>query len=665
MSAQSPAISRFLLWCAPKYSLTRSFVLFALHREAVEMPNPIPLKDHEKETRLVNQRLIACAVLVGLLAACLVVQMYFLQVTEFDYHSTISENNRVHVLPIPPERGLIFDRNGEVLADNRPSFNLTLTRERAGDWHKVIDELMTLLELPDEDRILFDKELKQVRHPFEPATLLYELTEQQIAILAVNQYLLPGVDVAAQFVRHYPLGDHFAHSIGYVGRINEKEASHLDNEYRGTQSIGKTGIERFYESELHGHVGYEEVETNAQGRVLRVLKHTDPIPGKNITLSLDAHLQAAAENALGDRRGSVVALDPETGEVLAMVSKPSFDPNLFVTGISFKQYAALRDSIDRPLFNRVLRGLYAPGSTVKPEVAIAGLDSGVVNASTKVFDPGYFQLPDFDHKYRNWNHSGDGWVDMDTAIMRSNDTYFYTVAHKLGIDRLHDYMTMFGIGQKVSLDMFEESAGLMPSREWKRATRRQAWFPGETVILGIGQGYMQVTPLQLAQATSLIASKGVWHRPHLAMEVGHEVPVDEHPMPNIVLRDPNEWNQVNTGMQMVMHDPRGIARDAAKGAQYRIAGKSGTAQVVAIKQGERYNRLKTLERNRDNALFVGFAPADHPKIVVSVTIENGEAGGRVAGPVVREILDAWLLDSEGKLKPQYAVPAKATGNPHA
>ncbi|KTB65895.1 penicillin-binding protein 2 [Pseudomonas viridiflava ICMP 13104] len=629
------------------------------------MPNPIPLKDHEKETRLVNQRLIACAVLVGLLAICLVARMYFLQVTEFDYHSTISENNRVHVLPIPPERGLIFDRNGEVLADNRPSFNLTLTRERAGDWHKVIDELMTLLQLPDEDRILFDKELKQVRHPFEPATLLYELTEEQIAILAVNQYLLPGVDVAAQFVRHYPLGAHFAHSIGYVGRINEKEAAQLDNDYRGTQSIGKTGIERFYESELHGRVGYEEVETNAQGRVLRVLKHTDPVPGKNITLSLDAHLQEAAENALGDRRGSVVALDPETGEVLAMVSKPSFDPNLFVTGISFKQYAALRDSIDRPLFNRVLRGLYAPGSTVKPEVAIAGLDSGVVNASTKVFDPGYFQLPDFDHKYRNWNHSGDGWVDMDTAIMRSNDTYFYTLAHKLGIDRLHDYMTMFGIGQKVSLDMFEESAGLMPSREWKRATRRQAWFPGETVILGIGQGYMQVTPLQLAQATSLIASKGVWHRPHLAMEVGNVAPVDEHPMPNIVLHDPNEWNQVNTGMQMVMHDPRGIARDAAKGAQYRIAGKSGTAQVVAIKQGERYNRLKTLERNRDNALFVGFAPADHPKIVVSVTIENGEAGGRVAGPVVREILDAWLLDSEGKLKPQYAVPTKATGNPHA
>jgi penicillin-binding protein 2 len=319
--------------------------------------------------------------------------------------------------------------------------------------------------------------------------------------------------------------------------------------------------------------------------------------------------------------------------------------------------------VDRPLFNRVLRGLYAPGSTIKPEVAIAGLDSGIITPSTRVFDPGYFQLPDFDHKYRNWNHSGDGWVDLYAAIMRSNDTYFYDLAHKLGIDRMHDYLTMFGIGQKVSLDMFEESAGLMPSKEWKRITRRQAWFPGETVILGIGQGYMQVTPLQLAQATTLIANKGVWNRPHLAKEIGGVPPVDEHPMPNIVLRDAREWDQVNNGMQAVMHDPRGIARAAAQGAQYRIAGKSGTAQVVAIKQGERYNRDKTLERHRDNALFVGFAPAANPKIAVAVMIENGEAGGRVAGPVVRQILDAWLLDSDGHLKQQYATPATPPVNP--
>lgn len=629
------------------------------------MPEAIPIKDHEKESRLVNKRLLACAVLVVAISCALVARMYVLQVVEFDYHSTVSENNRVHVLPITPPRGLIYDRNGVLLADNRPSFNLTITRERATNLKGELDTVVDLLHLPPEDRTLFDKEMKQVRHPFVPVTLFYELTEKQIAVLAVNEYRLPGLDVQAQFVRHYPMGAHFAHSIGYVGRINEKEAKTLDSvEYRGTQSIGKTGIEKFYESELHGHVGYEEVETNAQGRVMRVLKHTDPTPGKNIVLSLDVKLQEAAEEALGDRRGSVVALDPSTGEVLAMVSKPSFDPNLFVTGISFKQYAALRDSIDRPLFNRVLRGLYAPGSTIKPEVAIAGLDAGVVTPSTKVFDPGYYQLPDFDHKYRNWNHSGDGWVDMDAAIMRSNDTYFYDLAHRLGIDRLHDYMAMFGLGEKVSLDMFEESPGLMPSQAWKRATRRQPWFPGETVILGIGQGYMQVTPLQLAQATALIANKGVWNRPHLAKTIDGVAPVDEHPRPNILLKNPDDWEQVNHGMQMVMHNPRGIARAAAAGAQYRIAGKSGTAQVVAIKQGERYNRLKTRERYRDNALFVGFAPAEHPQIVISVMIENGEAGGRVAGPVVRQIMDAWLLDQNGHLKPQYASPTTAPGNPH-
>ncbi|MBV4457516.1 penicillin-binding protein 2 [Pseudomonas sp. COR58] len=629
------------------------------------MPEPIPIKDHEKETRLVNKRLIACALFVFAISCALVVRLYILQVVEFDYHSTISENNRVHVLPIPPTRGLIYDRNGVLLADNRPSYNLTITRERATNVSQELDEVIELLHLPAEDRTVFDKAMKQSRHPFTPVTLFYELTEEQIAVLAVNEFRLPGLDVEPQFVRHYPLGAHFAHSIGYVGRINEKESKTLDSvEYRGTQSIGKTGIERFYEAQLHGHVGYEEVETNAQGRVLRVLKHTDPVPGKNIVLSLDVKLQEAAEAALGDRRGSVVALDPATGEVLAMVSNPSFDPNLFVTGISSKEYSALRDSIDRPLFNRVLRGLYAPGSTIKPEVAIAGLDAGIVTPQTRVFDPGYYQLPDYDHKYRNWNHSGDGWVDMDAAIMRSNDTYFYDLAHKLGIDRLHDYMAMFGLGEKVSLDMFEESPGLMPSQAWKRATRRQAWFPGETVILGIGQGYMQVTPLQLAQATALIANKGVWNRPHLAKTVDGVAPVDEHPMPNIRLKDPRDWEQVNHGMQMVMHDPRGIARAAAAGAQYRIAGKSGTAQVVAIKQGERYNREKTLERHRDNALFVGFAPAEHPQIVISVMIENGEAGGRVAGPVVREIMDAWLLDQDGHLKPQYAAPTKPQGDPH-
>ena len=624
------------------------------------MSQPIRLKDHEKDARLVRRRVVVGACVVVALICVLIARLYFLQVMQYEYHSTLSENNRVHVQPIPPTRGLIFDRNGVVIADNRPSFSLSMTRERSGDWPQVLDTIVQVLELTPDDRALFEKRMKQGRRPFEPVPILFELNEEQIARIAVNQFRLPGVEVVAQLVRHYPQGAHFAHSVGYMGRINEKELKTLDPvNYSGTHHIGKTGIERFYEAELHGQVGYEEVETNARGRVLRVLKRTDPIPGKDIVLSLDIKLQEAAEEALAGRRGAVVALNPMTGEVLAMVSQPSFDPNLFVTGISFKAYAELRDSIDRPLFNRILRGLYPPGSTIKPAVAIAGLDSGVITAGSRVYDPGYYQLPNYDHKYRNWNRTGDGYVDLDTAIMRSNDTYFYDLAHKLGIDRLSTYMNQFGIGQKVSLDMFEESAGLMPSRDWKRATRRQAWFPGETLILGIGQGYMQSTPLQLAQATALIASKGKWIRPHLAKTIEGVPPVDPNPMPDIVLRDPSSWAKVNHGMQQVVHGARGTARVAGVGAQYLIAGKSGTAQVVAIKQGEKYDRSKVQERHRDHALFVGFAPANNPQITVSVMIENGEAGSRVASPVVRKVMDAWLLDAEGKLKPEYAGPLKA------
>lgn len=624
------------------------------------MSQPIRLKDHEKDARLVRNRVVVGAVAIMLLVCVLIARLYYLQIIQYDYHSTLSENNRVHVQPIPPTRGLIFDRNGVIVADNRPSFSLSMTRERAGNWQEVLDTIVEVLELTADDRALFEKRMRQGRRPFEPVPILFELNEEQIARVAVNQFRLPGVEVVAQLVRHYPQGAHFAHSVGYVGRINEKELKTLDPvNYSGTHHIGKTGIERFYEAALHGQVGYEEVETNARGRVLRVLKRTDPKPGKDIVLSLDIKLQEAAEAALGGRRGAVVALDPRTGEVLAMVSQPSFDPNLFVTGISFKAYAELRDSIDRPLFNRVLRGLYPPGSTIKPAVAIAGLDSGVVNASSRVFDPGYYQLPNYDHKYRNWNRSGDGWVDLDTAIMRSNDTYFYDLAHKMGIDRLSSYMNKFGIGQRVSLDMFEESAGLMPSREWKRATRRQAWFPGETLILGIGQGYMQATPLQLAQATALIANKGVWNRPHLAKTIEGLPPVDDNPMEDIVLRDKSDWVKVTHGMEQVMHNARGTARKAAAGAQYRIAGKSGTAQVVAIKQGEKYDRNKLQERHRDHALFVAFAPAEAPKIVVSVMVENGESGSGVAAPVVRQIMDAWLLDENGRLKPEFA-PATVT-----
>ncbi|MGY8832716.1 MAG: penicillin-binding protein 2, partial [Pseudomonadales bacterium] len=518
------------------------------------MPQPIRLKDHEKDGRLIRKRAVVGAVVVLLLTSVLVARMYYLQVVQFEHHTTLAENNRIHVQPIPPNRGLIYDRNGVIIADNRPSFSLTLTRERAGDWPQVLDVIVEVLELGPDERALFERRVRQGRRPFEPVPVLFELSEEQIARIAINQFRLPGVEVSAQLVRHYPLGEHFAHSVGNVGRINEKELKELDPvAYSGTHHIGKTGIERFYEDELHGEVGYEEVETNARGRVLRVLKRTDPLPGKDIVLSLDIRLQEAAEKALAGRRGAIVAIQPQTGEVLAMVSQPSFDPNPFVTGIGFKAYADLRDSIDRPLYNRVLRGLYPPGSTIKPMVAVAGLDAGVVTPQTRVFDPGFYQLPGHSHKYRNWNRTGDGSVDMDYAIMRSNDTYFYSLAHKMGIDRMHDYMTRFGLGQRVSLDMFEETAGLMPSRDWKRARYRQAWYPGETLILGIGQGYMQTTPLQLAQATALMATRGKWIRPHLAKTIQGRIPTDPNPLPDIVLRDPKFWDAGIKGMVSVMH----------------------------------------------------------------------------------------------------------------
>jgi penicillin-binding protein 2 len=624
------------------------------------MSQPIPLKDHEKDARLVRQRVIVGGVLALLLICALIARLYYLQVVQYEYHSTLSENNRVHVQPIPPNRGLIFDRNGRIIADNRPSFSLTVTRERAGDWRATLDTVVEVLKLSSEERELFEKRVLQGRRPFEPVPIMYELSEEQIARIAVDQFRLPGVEVAAQLVRHYPEGEHFAHSAGYVGRINEAELKKLDPvNYSGTHHIGKTGIERFYEDSLHGQVGYEEVETNARGRVLRVLKRTDPIPGKDLTLTLDMNLQQAAENALAGRRGAVVALQPSTGEVLAMVSQPSFDPNLFVTGISFKAYGELRDSIDRPLFNRVLRGLYPPGSTIKPMMAVAGLDTGVVTENSRVFDPGFFQLPNVQHKYRNWNRGGDGWVDLETAILRSNDTYFYDLAHKMGIDRMHDYMSRFGIGQRVSLDMFEETAGLMPSRDWKRARYRQPWYPGETVILGIGQGYMQTTPLQLAQATALMATRGKWIRPHLAKRIEGELPVDPEPMPDIQLRNPRYWDASINGMVQVLHGARGTAKKVGDTAVYRIAGKSGTAQVVAIKQGERYDSGRLNERHRDHALFVAFAPVHDPQIAVAVMVENGESGSGVAAPVAKMVLDAWLLNEEGQLKPEFAPALSA------
>jgi len=617
----------------------------------------VPFKDYQSSHRLIRFRIVFGAIAIFLLSIVLIARQYQLQVVEYEYHSTLAENNRIHVQPIAPSRGLIYDRNGLLLAENRPSFSLTLTRERISSVKKIpelLDRVAELLALPTEEREQLNKRLSRGRRPFEAVPILYNLNEEQIALIAVNQFRLPGFEVTAELVRNYPLKEHFAHSVGYVGRINEQELKTLDKvNYSGTHHIGKTGIERFYENELHGEVGYQEVETNARGRVMRVLKRTPPIPGKNLVLALDSQLQEAAEVALGGRRGAVVALDPNNGELLAMVSQPAFDPNPFVSGIGYAAYAELRDSIDHPLFNRILRGRYPPGSTIKPMLAVSGLDAGVITPQSRVFDRGFFQLPGVSHQYRNWNRKGDGWVSLERAIMRSNDTYFYDLANKLGIDRMHKYMTQFGFGTKVALDLFEESEGLMPSKQWKRARYNQPWYPGETLIAGIGQGYVQATPLQLAQATALIANKGKWIRPRLAKSIGGSVPVDKMMPADIQVRDTTFWDMARSGMEQVVHAPGGTAQRVGATSAYRIAGKSGTAQVVGIRQGERYQSSKVSERHRDHALFVAFAPADNPQLVVAVMVENGESGSRVAAPVVKQVLDAWLLGEDGQLKAEY------------
>lgn len=634
------------------------------------MVEPLPVKDPLKNARIVKRRIIVGAIFILVLMLVLIARMYYLQVIQYKYHSTLSEKNRVHTQAIAPVRGIIYDRNGIVIADNQPSFNLTFTRERAKDWKETIDTLVDILKLTDEDKQNLISKIKQRGRPFESVPILYELSEEQRAIIAVNQPRLPGVEVEPQFIRYYPYGNLFAHSVGYVGRISDQDLKRVDPvEYSGTHHIGKTGAERFYEGLLHGQVGYEEVETNARGKVMRVLNRTLPLAGKDLTLTLDYYLQQTAVKALDGRRGAIIALDPRNGDILALVSLPSFDTNPFVTGISQKDYSALTNSPDKPFLNRAIYGTYPPGSTVKPFVALTGLDTGVVTPETRVFDPGFYQLPNSTHKYRNWNRGGDGWVNMQTAIMRSNDTYFYDLAFKIGIDRLHDSLTRFGFGQRVSLDMYqEESPGIMPSKEWKARVHKQKWYPGHTLITGIGQGDTQTTILQIAQAASLIVNHGHWIRPHLLKSADNLTPEqlvnkqlveykDRQTPPDVVLKDPADWDIVNNDMQQVVQGSRGTARRIASPV-YKIAGKSGTAQVVAIRQNERYDSKSLNERHRDHALFVAFAPADNPRIVVAIIVENGESGSGLAAPMVKQVMDAWLLNEQGQLKTDAELMAK-------
>ncbi|QOR39330.1 penicillin-binding protein 2 [Billgrantia diversa] len=607
------------------------------------------LKNPEQELRIFRVRAFLAVLTILLLTGLLMGRLVYLQVVQHEVYSTRSEKNRVRVEPLPPTRGLIYDRNGVLLAENRPTYNLTLTRERVDDLDITLDRLEELLELSPEEAEEFRIRARQRQRPFQPALLMSDLDEAQIARLAVNRHRLPGVEVEAQLLRYYPDAQVMAHALGYVGRINADELKELDSgRYAGTHFIGKTGVERFYEDVLHGQAGLRQVETNARGRVLRELGRTDPVPGQNLTLTLDKELQLLAYKLLDNRRGSIVAIAPQTGEILAMVSAPGFDSNQFVTGIDFASYRALQEDIDLPLFNRAIRGQYPPGSTIKPFLALAGLAEGVITPEKTINDPGFYQLPNDSRRYRNWLRWGHGRVDMERAIAVSNNTYYYSLAHELGIDRLHEQMSAFGFGQRVGHDVFGESSALMPSRDWKRARFNQPWYPGETLSVGIGQGYWQVTPLQLATATAVLANRGEWVRPRLAGRIGdEEVPTELPDTPDdIVISNDGWWGRIFTGMEKVLSGHEGTARRTGVGLEYRMGGKSGTAQVFSLGQDQRYNAEELAERLRDHALFMAFAPLEDPQIAVAVIVENAGGGSTHAAHLARAMTDAWLLEEE-------------------
>lgn len=618
-------------------------------------------KDHLREARIFQTRLIFMALLVIALIGVLIYRYHNLQIVNHQDYATQSERNRVHVQPIPPTRGLIYDRNGILLADNRATYTLSVIVQRAGDLDATLSLLQDLVALTPVDLDRFHRLIKQRRHVLEPVPLRYRLTEEEIARLAVNEYRLEGVEVDAQLVRYYPYGELFAHTIGYTARISEADLSKFTEEqdlrYRGTYSIGKTGLEYEYEDKLHGHVGSQNVETNARGRILRVLDREDPTPGQDLHLNLDVKLQQTVVAAMAGRRGALVALDVKTGGVLAAVSLPSYDPNLFVTGIGHEEFRALNESIDRPLYNRFIQSTYPPGSTIKPLIGLAGLVYGVTTPEQTVRDPGVFYLPNVSRPWRDWKRGGHGnAVNLKQAIAESCDIYFYDLGTRLGIDRLSKFGALFGLGEVTGVDIPNERPGIWPSREWKRAARGESWYEGETVNMSIGQGYVLTSPMQLAQVTATIASHGQRFQPQIVKMLGDQqrTPV----LQGSIEARPEQWDAIYTGMAEVLHGARGSARAAAKGLEYRMAGKSGTVQLVAIAKDAKYDREALGERHRDHALFIAFAPIEDPQIAVALILENGEGGSSQAGPVARKVIDAYLLG-------QYLLPEAPVEPPPA
>ncbi|MCW9023484.1 MAG: penicillin-binding protein 2 [Gammaproteobacteria bacterium] len=617
----------------------------------------LTLKDHVRETLIFNQRVIIAAIVVMLMTAILITRLVYLQIVNVGHYSLLSENNRVNTLPIPPIRGLIYDRNGILLAQNLPSFTLELVPEHIDNLEQTLAELDKLINLTEQDIARFKKYRKRHKRRFEGVPLRFRLNDQEVARIAVNQYRLAGVEIDAQLTRHYPLGSLAAHAVGYVGRINEAEASRIDeSDYSGTNHIGKIGIEKSYEDLLHGTVGFQRVETNAQGRILRVLERTLPIPGKNLYLNLDVKLQAIAEQGFSSKdseynTGALVAIDPRDGAVLALASLPTFDPNLFVNGIDTKTYAQLRDSPDRPLFNRALRGQYPPGSTVKPLIGLAGLEFGEVNSHQEIDCPGWYTLKNDPRRYRDWKKEGHSATDLTKAIVESCDVYFYDLSLALGIDNIYSYLSQFGLGELTGIDVEGEKAGLMPSPAWKRRARQLPWFPGETLITGIGQGFMLTTPLQLSSITATLSLRGGRMQPQMLYAVESPETTEFTTIPSTPVKqrphaEENHWQTIINAMEQVVHGVHGTARRISRNLPFKIAGKTGTAQVFGIKQDEEYVEEDIKKKLRDHALFIGFAPVEDPQIAVAVIVENGGSGGAIAAPIARRVMDQYLLNTE-------------------
>ncbi len=605
------------------------------------------LRDMAREREGFRSRALSAFAIVLVCFVVLIWRFVHLQIFQHEEYTTRSESNRVKIIPRPSNRGLILDRHGVVLADNWPAYRLEIIPEQVDDLADTLERLADIIELGQDDLEKF-RELRMARHSFQSIPLRLQLEEVEVARFSVNRHAFPGVNVVAYQTRQYPFDHSFAHVIGYVSRLDRSDLNRVDaREYVATTHIGKSGVERYYEAFLHGKGGRQQVETNAQGRVIDVLESEPQRSGMNLHLTIDAVLQLAAVEALGDRNGAVVALDPATGEVLALVSAPSYNPNLFVNGISTRDYRALLDSPDQPLFNRALQGGYEPGSTLKPFMALAGLELGEIDRNTIVNSIGYYQLPDQARRYHDWNPGGHGPVDVVEALAQSVNVFFFRLAVDLTIDRIHDYLDDFGFGAPTGLDLYGEISGVLPSREWKRAHRNLPWFPGETVILGIGQGFMVTTPLQLANATAAMANRGRMVQPHLLRAVENPqsgvLQYPEYPSTTVPILDAENWQLVIQGMEGVVHGVRGTARAiAADDPPFRIAGKSGTAQVYELKEGEKYNAEEVAEHLRDHALFIAFAPADAPTIALAVIAEHGGGGSSVAAPIARKVIDAWL-----------------------